>query len=135
MASNADFVQYVADQCGFKYPDDIKVILVKADHPGTGEVLSKEKMCPVIATYDNLPDWDACIDEIEDYIGQCNKRYPSQRAKSYISRLIVQKQIPGTHDAWAARCIEQGASAAQVKPVHSLDNDAKKEFFLSRIES
>ena len=79
-------------------------------------------------------DWDACIDEIEEYIGICNKRYPSQRAKSYISRLIVEKQIPGTHDAWAARCIELGASAAQIKPVHSLDNDAKKEFFLSRIE-
>ena len=78
-------------------------------------------------------DWDACIDEIEEYIGICNKRYPSQRAKSYISRLIVQKQIPGTHDAWAAHCIEQGASAAQIKPVHSLDTEAKREFFLSRI--
>ena len=78
-------------------------------------------------------DWDACIDEIEDYIGQCNKRYPGQRSKSYIDRLIVQKQQPGTHDAWAEHCIAQGASAAQVKPVHSLDNEAKRDFFLSRI--
>lgn len=78
-------------------------------------------------------DWDACIDELEGYMGKCNKRYESQRAKAFIARLIVQKQIPGTHDAWAAKCIERGASAAQVKPVHSLDNPEKREFFLSRI--
>ena len=53
--------KYVADQCGFDCADDIKVIVVKADHPGAGEVLSKEKMCPLIATYDDLEDWDACI--------------------------------------------------------------------------
>ena len=78
-------------------------------------------------------DWDAAIDEIEALIGQCNKRYTGQRAKSFIDRLIIQKQEPGTHDAWAARCVEQGASAAQIKPVHSLDNETKKAFFLSRI--
>ena len=78
-------------------------------------------------------DWDACIDELEEYMGVCNKRYPSQRAKAFISRLIVQHQQPGTHDAWAARCVEQGASAAQIKPVHSLDNETKREFFLSRL--
>ena len=78
-------------------------------------------------------DWEACIDEIEGYIGKCNKRYESQRAKAFISRLVVQHQQPGTHDAWAARCVEQGASAAQIKPVHSLDTDVKREFFLSRI--
>lgn len=78
-------------------------------------------------------DWDACIDELEGYMGVCNKRYPSQREKAFISRLIVQRQQPGTHDAWGARCVEQGASAAQIKPVHSLDNEAKREFFLSRL--
>ena len=78
-------------------------------------------------------NWDDCIDELEDYMGQCNKRYSGQRAKSFISRLIVQHQQPGTHDAWAARCVAQGASAAQVKPVHSLDNEQKREFFLSRL--
>lgn len=80
-------------------------------------------------------DWDACIDELEGYMGKCNKRYESQRAKMFIGRLVVQKQTAGTHDAWAARCIEKGASAAQVKPVHSLDNPEKREFFLSRIEN
>lgn len=78
-------------------------------------------------------DWTACIDELEDYMGRCNKRYPSQRDKAYISRLIVQRQLPGTHDAWAQRCLNQGASAAQLKPVHSLDTPQKREFFLSRI--
>lgn len=78
-------------------------------------------------------DWDACIDEIEGYMGECNKRYPGQREKSFISRMIIEHQEPGTHAAWSKRCIDQGASAAQVKPVHSLDNDAKKEFFLNRI--
>lgn len=79
-------------------------------------------------------DWDACIDELEGYMGQCNKRYESQRAKAFIGRLIVQRQAPGTHAAWAARCIEKGASAAQVKPVHSLDTPEKREFFLQRIQ-
>lgn len=78
-------------------------------------------------------DWDACIDEIEGYMGQCNKRYPSQREKAFIERMVILHQQPGTHNAWAARCIELGASAAQVKPVHSLDNEAKREFFMSRL--
>ena len=79
-------------------------------------------------------DWDAAVDEIEELIGRCNKRYPGQRAKFYIDRLVIRHQIPGTHDAWAARCIEKGASASQVKPVHSLDNPEKREFFLSRVK-
>ncbi|MBQ1553071.1 MAG: GH3 auxin-responsive promoter family protein [Clostridia bacterium] len=79
-------------------------------------------------------DWDAAVDEIEEYIGKCNKRYPSQRDKFYIDRLVIRHQIPGTHAAWAKRCIDKGASFTQVKPVHSLDNPEKAEFFLSRIE-
>ena len=78
-------------------------------------------------------DWDGCIDELEKYMGRCNKRYSAQREKSFISRLIVQHQQSGTHAAWAARCVAQGASAAQIKPVHSLDNEQKREFFLSRL--
>ena len=82
----------------------------------------------------NVTDLSNCIDEIEEYMGQCNRRYPSQREKGFIGRLAVQKQIPGTHKQWAERCISLGASAAQIKPVHSLDNEEKKEFFLSRIQ-
>lgn len=75
-----------------------------------------------------------CVDELEEYMGKCNKRYPGQREKAFIGRLIIQKQKPGTHDEWSALCVSRGASAAQIKPVHFLDNDEKKEFFLSRIE-
>lgn len=78
-------------------------------------------------------DWDGCIDELEHIMGKCNKRYPSQREKAYISRMIVQKQQPGTHQAWAQLCISRGASASQIKPVHFIDNDGKREFFLSRL--
>ena len=80
-------------------------------------------------------DWDACIDELEDYMGRCNKRYPGQRQKKFISRMIVEHQQPGTHDAWAAQCVSRGASMAQVKPVHSLDSEEKRDFFLQRIEN
>lgn len=78
-------------------------------------------------------DWDACIDELEGIMGLCNKRYPGQREKAFISRMVIRKQQPGTHEAWAKRCIELGASAAQIKPVHFIDNDSKRDFFLSRI--
>ena len=78
-------------------------------------------------------DWDACIDELEEIMGKCNKRYPGQREKAFISRMIIQKQKPGTHAQWAQHCISQGASAAQIKPVHFIDNSSKREFFLSRI--
>lgn len=80
-------------------------------------------------------DWAGCIDELETYMGRCNKRYTGQREKAFISRLTVRLQQRGTHDAWARRCFEQGASAAQIKPVHSLDTPQKRDFFLSRIAS
>lgn len=51
----------VAELCGFAYGDDLKVILVKADTYGKDDLLSKEKMCPVIATYDFLETWKDCI--------------------------------------------------------------------------
>lgn len=51
----------IADLCGFTYGDDLKVILVKADTYGKDDLLSKEKMCPVIATYDFLETWEDCI--------------------------------------------------------------------------
>ncbi len=53
--------KFVAEKCGFPVSEDLKVILVKADTYGREDLLSKEKMCPVIATYDNLQDWDECI--------------------------------------------------------------------------
>ncbi len=77
---------------------------------------------------------DGYIDEIENFMGQCNKRYLSQREKGFIGKLSIEKQIPGTHNQWAQRCISLGASPAQIKPVHSLDNEEKREFFLSKIQ-
>ena len=53
--------KFVCEKCGFEAPEGIKVILVKADTYGKADLLSKEKMCPVIATYDNLADWEECI--------------------------------------------------------------------------
>ncbi|MCQ2463329.1 MAG: GH3 auxin-responsive promoter family protein [Clostridia bacterium] len=87
----------------------------------------------LVVESDEPIDWDACVDELESIMGECNKRYPGQRQKAFISRMIVQKQQPGTHEAWAKRCISLGASAAQIKPVHFIDNDSKREFFLSRL--
>ena len=77
---------------------------------------------------------DEYVDELEGYMGYCCKRYPDQRAKLYIGRLAVQTSVPGTHEAWKKLCADRGAYQFQVKPVHSLDNAAKREFFLSRIE-
>ncbi len=87
----------------------------------------------VLVTEGSDVDLEPYIDEIEELIGQCNKRYPSQRAKRFIDRLAVRVQQPGTHKAWAQLCVSRGASPAQIKPVHSLDTDEKREFFLSRI--
>lgn len=78
-------------------------------------------------------DLQACGDELEGYMGQCNKRYPLQRAKAFIDKIVVLPQEPGTHQAWIDRCVAQGAFAAQVKPVHTLDNQTKRSFFLSRV--
>lgn len=51
----------MAEKCGFAHDDDLKVILVKADAYGKDDLLSKEKMCPVIATCDFLDTWEDCI--------------------------------------------------------------------------
>jgi succinate-semialdehyde dehydrogenase len=36
-------------------PEGTKVILARADGPGSADVLSKEKMCPVLAVYGYTP--------------------------------------------------------------------------------
>ncbi len=83
---------------------------------------------------DNFVLTDEYIDEIEGYMGYCCKRYPDQRAKLYIGKLVLHTSVPGTHEEWKKACAAKGAYQFQIKPVHSLDNDAKREFFLSRIE-
>ena len=44
-------VQDVAKAAGVEVPEGTKVILLKADGCGRADLLAKEKMCPVIATY------------------------------------------------------------------------------------
>jgi succinate-semialdehyde dehydrogenase len=44
-------VKKVAELAGISIPDDTKVILVKAEGYGKTDLLSKEKMCPVISSY------------------------------------------------------------------------------------
>ena len=74
------------------------------------------------------------IDDIEGYMTEFNKRYGLQREKGYIGKLTVLKQKSGTYDEWVKSRVAQGAYVAQVKPVHILDNELKKSFFLERIE-
>jgi len=44
-------VQTVAKLAGVDVPEDTRVILIEADSHGKGDILSKEKMCPVLAVY------------------------------------------------------------------------------------
>ena len=41
----------VADAAGLSAPDDVQAIFVEAETYGAGDLLSKEKMCPVVSTY------------------------------------------------------------------------------------
>lgn len=45
-------IQKVANAAGIKIPKGTKLILVKADGTGREDLFSKEKMCPVISTYE-----------------------------------------------------------------------------------
>lgn len=54
-------VRTIASAAGIDIPEGTKVIVVKAEKYGKSELLSKEKMCPVIVTYDHLKDWDECV--------------------------------------------------------------------------
>lgn len=44
-------VNTIADMAGVKVPEDSKVIVIEADGYGKDELLSKEKMCPVLAIF------------------------------------------------------------------------------------
>lgn len=51
----------VAELAGIAVPADTKVLLVKAGCCGKGDVLSKEKMCPVISTY-AYDTWEEAVE-------------------------------------------------------------------------
>lgn len=63
-AMNKDVVgqspQKLAEIAGVKIDDDIKVILMEADGIGGEDVLCKEKMCPVLATF-RYKDFDEAV--------------------------------------------------------------------------
>jgi succinate-semialdehyde dehydrogenase len=44
-------VERIADLAGLKLPEGTKVIIVEADGCGEGDMLAKEKMCPVLAAF------------------------------------------------------------------------------------
>ncbi|MBQ7639131.1 MAG: GH3 auxin-responsive promoter family protein [Clostridia bacterium] len=46
------------------------------------------RYCLLVETDEKI-NWEECIDELEGYMGQCNKRYSGQRGKSFISPLTV----------------------------------------------
>lgn len=51
----------VAEAAGVQVPPDTKVILIEAESEGKGDLLSKEKMCPVISIY-RYDTWNRALD-------------------------------------------------------------------------
>lgn len=51
----------IAEMAGVSIPEGTKVILIEADGYGKDNLLSKEKMCPVISTY-RFESWDEALD-------------------------------------------------------------------------
>lgn len=73
------------------------------------------------------------VDQFEDILREVNPQYLYYEGNDLIEPPVILQQRPGTHDAWKEARIEAGATESQVKPVHILDTDDKREFFLSRI--
>ena len=67
---------------------------------------------------------------IHSQIAQANTRYADMSA--FIGRAVILNQMPGTHAQWREQRLSNGTSAAQYKPVHILNTEEKREFFLSR---
>lgn len=92
---------HVAQLAGLSVPENTKVLLVKADSYGASELLSKEKMCPVIVTYDNLQDWNECIKAADENLSvegkghsvcihSANRQHIEQAALSLpVSRFLI----------------------------------------------
>lgn len=78
-------------------------------------------------------DLGAYADQFEDILREVNPQYLYYEGNDLIEPPVILKQQPGTHEEWKQARIEAGASESQVKPVHILDTDDKREFFLSRV--
>lgn len=67
---------------------------------------------------------------IHSQIARTNTRYNDMSA--YLSQAKILNQVPGTHAQWRELRIRNGMNASQYKPVHILDTDEKRNFFISR---
>ncbi len=55
----------IADMSGFKVPEDTKLLLVKAEGSGAKDILSKEKLFPIVTAYP-YDTWDEAIKIVQD---------------------------------------------------------------------
>ena len=79
-------------------------------------------------------DLSGYAEELEPVMTEINYRYGAFREKKEIGDLVIKMQKPGTHEAWRKSRIEKGALPGNIKPVHIIDNEEKKNFFLDKIE-
>ena len=77
-----------------------------------------------LSIYEEIAD-EALIQE--------NPNYGAARAGLSCMKILNLKA--GTFEAWKEKMLEKGTSPSQIKPVTVLDNDEKRDFFLSRIET
>ncbi len=55
----------IADMCGFQVPEDTKLLLVKGEGAGDKDILSKEKLFPIVTAYP-YETWDEAIKIVQD---------------------------------------------------------------------
>lgn len=72
-------------------------------------------------------------EQFEDILREVNPQYLYYEGNDLIEPPVLFAQKPGTHNEWKKSRVAAGATEDQVKPVHILDTDDKREFFLSRV--
>ncbi len=71
----------------------------------------------------------------DETLKRLNPKYASAEDHLFLKQMKIVNQLPGTHEAWKERMLKKGTALSQIKPVTLLDNDEKKDFFLSRIQT
>jgi len=87
----------------------------------------------VLLESNNGIDYKQYEKEMEEALCIANTNYSTCKEAGIIEHVEIRNQKPGTYDEWVDYKVSQGATRGQVKPVTALDNDEKKEFFLSRV--
>lgn len=72
-------------------------------------------------------------DRFEDILREVNPQYLYYEGNDLIEPPVLLMQKPGSHEEWKRARVAAGATEDQVKPVHILDTEDKREFFLSRV--